>query len=326
VTTAQAGSGERRVRFLGRARVCHAPVVAPGSGRRTARLRGIATASTDFIAALPHAVRMAAHVLGSVASLALVAFVVAKAAHGVSLSRARPLLLVGAFSCALVTWLGLGLGWAALTGSRRPLAAVRTWARTQVLRYLPGGIWAPVARATRVEGDVLGKAGTVVAESAATLASAVATGGTAFALGGREPLGLLGLAAPVLVIGLAHVLPARIGVPARRVAAASGCYLVAWTAYAAAAVLAQDAIGPDGPVLAVAGASLLAWAAGFLVVFAPSGIGAREVAYLALLAGELPRDRLAAGALAARVALTLAEFTVLAAVLAALPRAKGSNA
>ena len=57
-----------------------------------------------------------------------------------------------------------------------------------------------------------------------------------------------------------------------------------------AAVLVQTAVSGrlDDP-FAVAGAAAVAWAAGLVVVIAPSGIGVREVVYVALLVGHASR-------------------------------------
>ena len=69
-------------------------------------------------------------------------------------------------------------------------------------------------------------------------------------------------------------------------------------------------MGPGPGLLEVAAASLIAWAAGYLVVFAPAGLGAREVVYLSLLHGTASSTTLAAGALLGRLALTGAEVVV----------------
>jgi uncharacterized membrane protein YbhN (UPF0104 family) len=68
--------------------------------------------------------------------------------------------------------------------------------------------------------------------------------------------------------------------------------------------------GPD-EILAVAGAASVAWAAGLVVVIAPSGVGVREVVYIKLLSGTLPFAELAAGAVTMRLAMIVAELGVL---------------
>src|SRR5436309_700164 len=53
-------------------------------------------------------------------------------------------------------------------------------------------------------------------------------------------------------------------------------YLIAFAGYMAAAVLVQGAISGWHDLATVAGAACLSWAAGLVVVIAPSGVGARE--------------------------------------------------
>ena len=87
--------------------------------------------------------------------------------------------------------------------------------------------------------------------------------------------------------------------------------MIAFLAYAILAVLVQVAVSGAVDVVAIAGASCLAWAAGLVVVIAPSGIGVREVVYVELLAGTLPHAELAAGAVTMRLIMIAAELGVL---------------
>ena len=61
----------------------------------------------------------------------------------------------------------------------------------------------------------------------------------------------------------------------------------------------------------------MAWAAGLVVVIAPSGVGVRELVYVNLLSGTLPFAELAAAAVTMRLAMIVAELAVL--LLAGLP-------
>jgi glycosyltransferase 2 family protein len=63
--------------------------------------------------------------------------------------------------------------------------------------------------------------------------------------------------------------------------------------------------------LAVAGAALVAWGAGLVVVIAPGGVGVREAAYVGLLAGTMSESDLAAAAVTLRVITVFAEVGVL---------------
>ena len=81
------------------------------------------------------------------------------------------------------------------------------------------------------------------------------------------------------------------------------------------AILTQLAVsGYDGPsrALHVAGVACVAWAVGLVVVFAPGGLGVREVVYIWLLAGLYPRAELEAAAVTTRLITVLAELAVFA--------------
>ena len=72
-----------------------------------------------------------------------------------------------------------------------------------------------------------------------------------------------------------------------RLGRATGNALAAFVGYLAAAVLVQAAVSGWQDPLLVAGAAGIAWAAGLVVVFAPGGLGARELAYAGLLGVDL---------------------------------------
>jgi uncharacterized membrane protein YbhN (UPF0104 family) len=98
--------------------------------------------------------------------------------------------------------------------------------------------------------------------------------------------------------------------PARTRRALLG-YVIGFVAYNAAAAFDQSAVSGSHAALLVAGAAGIAWAAGLVVVIAPSGIGVRELVYVELLAGQLPRAELVTGALTLRVVTILAELGML---------------
>ena len=64
----------------------------------------------------------------------------------------------------------------------------------------------------------------------------------------------------------------------------------------------------------MAGAAAVAWAAGLVVVFAPSGIGARELAFVALAGSALPHGAASAGAVLLRLVTVVAELATLLSV------------
>ncbi len=207
-------------------------------------------------------------------------------------------------------WILLANGWALLVEGRTTRHDVSVWCRTQALRFLPGGIWAPASRATVVHGSMAEKIAAVAGENLLALGAAVSIGAVAMAIAG--PVWWIGLAPALLVpVIAARKLDGRIRVTPRRAVQGAGNYLVAFLAYAAGAVLVQVAVSGSVDVLLVAGAASLGWAAGLVVVIAPSGIGVRELVYVELMASSLPHGQLAAGAVALRLVSIAAELVVL---------------
>jgi hypothetical protein len=250
-------------------------------------------------------------------ALLLVGYIGFRAAQKVELSTIRVGPLVGAYSLALVWWLTLACGWSTLLTERVAVAPVRAWCQTQVMRYLPGGIWAPVARAATVRGRVRDKAAAVLAENVTVFAAAI--GVAALWVTVHSPY-WLPLAAVIAVptIG-ARWLERRTKVARTAVVRTTGVYVVGYVVYGLAAILTQVAVSgvrhPTYP-LYVAGAACVAWAIGLVVVFAPGGVGVREVVYVWMLRGLYPRAELQVAAVTSRLVTVLAELTVLAALSA----------
>jgi hypothetical protein len=103
-----------------------------------------------LIAALPWLRR-----IGFLGALAVVAVVAVDAARNADFSAVTWWLLAVAVLAATPWWLALGLGWAMLAGGRANVHDVGQWCRTQTLRYLPGGFWAPVSRIAVIRGSAL---------------------------------------------------------------------------------------------------------------------------------------------------------------------------
>lgn len=269
----------------------------------------------------------ALRLVGWFVAIGIVVAVAWTAARGIVLSQLRLSLLGLAILPALLYWFGLGRAWVDLVGGRAHFSTMSMWTRTQVLRYLPGRVWAIAARATMVEGRVQRKASLVLIEAGTTLAVAVAIGGAAAGLGwpGRRDWALLVLIPVALLVANAG-LGRRSAVPTGRLSSATARYAVSWIAYGTTAVLCQAAVGPvPASYWQLVGAACLAWAAGFVVIFLPSGLGAREGAYVALLAGVMPVSSLAAAALLTRLLTIAAELIVLAVMAIAATRARSSS-
>ena len=263
----------------------------------------------------------ALRVVGYIAALAIVVVMAVRAGDELDPSQLELWPLPPALVLVGVWWLLLAAGWGVLLTGHVNRADISMWCKTQTLRYLPGGLWAPASRVVVVRGRMLDRLATVGAENVIALCAAVALGGLAFAAAGRLawlPLVFV-LAVPVLA---ARYLASRTRVAPDRTLQATGTYVAAFAAYAIAAVLVQGAVsGFDDPLAAAAGA-LVAWAVGLVVIIAPGGVGAREAAYVGLLSGTFPDSELAAAALTLRVVTIFAELAIL--LVAARPQPEPS--
>jgi hypothetical protein len=250
---------------------------------------------------------------GTLVSLAIVAVIAVHAFRDLPDRDLRWELMAPAVLATGVWWVLLAGGWSVLAGGRWTWAEVGRWCRTQALRYLPGGIWAPVSRVAVTQGTALDRVSTVVAENLIALCAACTIGGAALALSGRPVWGLLVLSIAV-PLAASRFTASRTRVAPDRVLPATVTYLGAFAAYVVAALLVQAAVSGFDDPLRVAGAAAVAWAAGLVVIFAPSGIGARELAYVALAGSALPDGDASAGAVLLRLVTVSAELTTLAVV------------
>jgi hypothetical protein len=253
--------------------------------------------------------------IGFVAAIALIVVTAVAAVRSVDTANIEWWPLAVAVVPATLWWLGLVRLWSVLvTGRWHPVPA-STWCRTQVLRYLPGGFWAPASRLAVVEGGALDRLTIVVAENVIALCAALAIGGVALALAGEWWWAalVLVLAAPPVV---AARMPGRLD-PARTREATIGA-VAAFLAYVVCAALVQGGVSGFHEPVATAGAAAIAWGAGLVVVIAPGGLGVREVVFIALMHGRLPHGELATGAVALRVVTIVAELAVF--VVIARPR------
>jgi glycosyltransferase 2 family protein len=242
-----------------------------------------------------------------------VGIVVAMGVVAVRYVPSRPLtwwLLAPALALSIVWWTLLARGWAILAAGATDAEHMGMWCRTQVLRYLPGGIWAPTSRVVLVGGTAADRVATVAAENFVALGAALAVGGAAFALSGR-PLWALLVLAPLGPIVAARYARGRTRLDPRRLRSATANGLVGFVGYAAAAVCVQAAVSGFHDPLLVAGAAGVSWAVGLVVVFTPGGLGARELAYAGLLAPSFAHGDVAAAAVVMRAVTIAAELVVL---------------
>jgi hypothetical protein len=246
------------------------------------------------------------------AALALVVWMGFQAAHGLEQDRVNWAAVVGSFVAGLVWWLALAYGWANLVTDRFDHAEVGRWCRTQVARYLPGGIWAPLARSTIVHGRVRDKLAAVAAEAIIQLCMALAVGALLLSVHDLRwlPLVLIG----VTPLALSGWLQRRSKITGQGVIRASLIAGAGWIAYGLSGLLAQIAltgVREDTYPLYIAGAACVAWAIGLVVVFAPGGVGIREVVYVWFLSSLYLRAGLEGASVLLRAVTIGAELVVL---------------
>ena len=215
-----------------------------------------------------------------------------------------PHLLVAWLCWVTAQWIG-PLTTAALARSMDVPLGYRELALISILRlpakYLPGGIWQSVARFSAYRGRDVGNESSVsilVAEHVAAL-------GTSMLLGGSIVLSLetaaitYRLAAITAIAGFALTIAPMLWIMLRRPRAAKA---VGWVATGAASMvtfwcLAACAFlaywfavfGPgDIAIATIVSCYLLSWAAGFVVLFAPQGLGVFEWVAAQLLPATQP--------------------------------------
>lgn len=284
------------------------------------------------------------------AVLAVVAVVVARALHARwdefrALEFAftwRPELLALAAALVVTTYLVQIESWRrVLRGWGRPLAygaMARIWCLANLARYVPGKIWglAGLVVLARREGVPAWLAG------AATVAMQALTVGTCVALiaatvgGAASPVGLAvgGALAAGTVLLLTRERPvravARLGSPAETIRPLPpGTVLVAalftqlsWVTYGVAFWLLGHGMGV-GEALSLplaAGVFALGYLLGLLAVFAPAGVGVRDLAYVGLLAPVVGGAGAVALSVGSRLLLTALEAAAGATALVLTPR------
>lgn len=250
-----------------------------------------------------------------------------------------PAALVAGAVLSLVAILTSGRAWVALFGDVLHERADRrrfedTYYVSQLTKYLPGGGIVQAASQVGLAASLGVPLGRVAVAFPVSAVGSVAAGctlgaGLVFAPslpGWARGLALLGLATPALlhrrlmagVLGIAHRLVRRIPspdrLPAQRAIVVFYCWaVVSIGASAGAYTVLLGSLTSEAASLTVFCAAALSWAAGFLVVPLPAGIGVREAVLVAtipgvgagpLLAASLAQRLLAIGADLTAVAVT----------------------
>lgn len=232
-------------------------------------------------------------------------------------------------------------GWQRLlgaSGADRPLGMLaRILALTQMAKYLPGNVGAPLGRAAMAVAEGIPArpvAQSLVWETVLGAGAAVGLGVACLWLAG-DPARLLASIPPWgwgLAAGAAGALLAvawrragrQVGLSWSVLMAVPGAYAVGYLAIGAGLwamavlLLPQAAHTPLGFVAAFT----LSWVAGFLAPGAPAGLGVREAALLALLSGFYPAADALLLTLAFRVVTLLGDAAVFGMGVAGQVRAR----
>jgi glycosyltransferase 2 family protein len=278
------------------------------------------------------------------ATLAGVGFVLWTQREAIGSFRWRvswPSLVLAALLFSLPPLLGASAFWVLLRRlSDAPFGpSIRLWMRAFVARFVPGGL---VALAVRLDGcRRVGASPRQMVSATAYELLAAAFGGAAaavlaFGLRGERPPALA--LAVVAVLVSAAVATPRLStlrlvrrlerVPRRTLACAGVISAAGWLPAGAAAWTLTAGLAPSrADVRFVAGAYALAWLVGFVVVFAPSGLGVREATLVALLAPRFGLGPATVLALMLRFANVLGDLTAAGATEAiAVVRARRTRA
>lgn len=252
---------------------------------------------------------------------------------------AATLLLLAAYGLSSLIWGGVVTG---LGGPRlAPRDAVSIFMIANLGRYVPGKVWSIAGMAALAKGK--GVAVAVSATSAVImqgvgLAAAGAIGLVAFA-GASAPLprwGLAGAGVAASLLALVLAVPSlfravvalwfrivRTRPPANLTAGLVLRWLLqvagTWVAVGASFWMLAASLGMELPPVRAASAFAAAYVAGYLMLFAPAGVGVREGFLVAILAPALGSGPATALAIVARLWMTAVEV-IPAAVLWALDR------
>jgi glycosyltransferase 2 family protein len=264
-----------------------------------------------------------------------------------ALGRLSPLAIAGALVCVLVAQFGTLRVWQRLlAGLGSPLpttAAARVLFIGQLGKYLPGSVWPVLAQmelGTIYRVPRHRSASASVLAMLVSLLTALLVAAVTLPLTGHAGSYLWAYAAVPLLLACLHPRVLRWGMDrllrlARRppleyplsgpvLARALGWGLFAWVFNGLQIWLLVPVHSGMSLLLSVGGYAF-AWSVGFLVVFAPGGLGVREVVLVTTLTPLVGAGTATAVALVSR-AVTTASDLICAGVSAALPRNSGLHA
>jgi uncharacterized membrane protein YbhN (UPF0104 family) len=198
-------------------------------------------------------------------------------------------------------------------------------------KYVPGAIWAVLGRSELAAQNGVARADAYASTLLSLVYSFVLSAPLAalltapFALVSEEqsleplwlfallPLGLLALH-PVIMAIVARwgerIFGRRLDIPILPWGTSilfMFAYLPAWLMIGVSTWLSAEAIGANASPVRLTFAMCLAWAAGFIVIPAPGGLGVREAVFITLMGSSIASPASAAIALITRVAFVLAD-------------------
>lgn len=263
--------------------------------------------------------RRASSVLG-VLGLAFVAYRLFRYSGELSLPDfgaakwAMAALLIVAYGAAN---LFLAVGWAELLklfGADARLGwCVRTYAVSQIAKYLPGNVFHYAGRQVIGAAEGLPQRALFLASLFELIViSAVAVCFLPLALPVIVPAisqqGALAIAIGMAAIGFAAILSARQPCLRNAVMAYFGQVVVSNSTFLGAFWLAGGLLSGWSDALFVAASFTIAWLAGLMTPGAPAGLGVREAALVFLLSGIAPEPVVLTAALLGRVVTTLGDL------------------
>ncbi len=241
------------------------------------------------------------------------------------------------YAISVEAWRRILAGWAQHLAYGR---ALRVWLVANLGRYVPGKLWsvaglmilaqragvapwAAGASAVAIQAVAIGTAVALVAAATPTAASPLRLGAAALVAVATIAL----LAWERAAGGAARLLGGSVQfqpLPVGAVAQSAGLGVLAWIAHGVAFWLLARGLGlPDTlSLVTAAGVFPLGYILGLLALFAPGGLGVREVVLIGLLAPALGSGGAVALSVASRILLTVTEVVAPLVVLLVTRRRK----
>jgi len=241
------------------------------------------------------------------------------------------------YALQIESWRRILAGW----GQRLPYGrAARIWLLVNLGRYIPGKVWSVaglIVLAQRAGVEAWAAGASAFAIQAVGLGTAVAV--VAAAIPGTESPLRLGAAGIVAVATIGVLAWARGGgavarlagraepfrpLPLAAVAESAGLTLASWVTYGMAFSFLARGLGLPGTLSlpTATGVFALGYILGLLALFAPGGVGVREVVFIGLLTPALGTGGAVALSVGSRVLLTLCEAAAPLGVLLITGRSK----